>query len=151
VTPHVRSSRAAPEPSDAPTPSRPLELVDPDAWRRRRRARVVGALVALVCVVSPFVVVVMNVEMAQRQMQLQRMHTELDAEQTQFETLRTQVLQESSPQGIVQQAEHAGLQPAGDVTAVTVPKSDAAPAADSGDAALSAADNATKNEVALAP
>ncbi len=149
--PAIRSSRTAPQPRDSPTPSSPLELVDPEAWRRRRRARMIGFVAALVFVASPFVIVVMNVQMAQRQIQLQHLRTARDAEQRQYQSLRDQVLQESSPDGIVPAARKLGLEQAASVTVVTVPVSETPPADIDGDATLAIADNAVKDKLAKAP
>jgi cell division protein FtsL len=151
VTPTVRSSRVATQPREPLTPSRPLELVDPDEWKQRRRARLTAGIFIVVLVVSPFVIVVMNVQMAQRQIQLQHLRTALTREQRQYETLREQVLQRSSPAGIAQAAQDLGLAPAGPVTVVTVPPADAS-SSTGNDAGLAAADDdVTRNKLADAP
>ena len=150
MTPTVRSSRAAPEPSDTIVPSRPLELVDPDEWRRRRRTRIVVGVVAVVLIVSPFVIVVMNVQMAQRQIHLQHLQTQLDAEQQKYESLRAQVLADSSPAGIAHAAAAEGLVQAPGITVVSVPRADT-PAASNDDGALAASDDAMRNKLADAP
>jgi cell division protein FtsL len=150
VTPTVRSSRAATEPSDTITPSRPLELVDPDEWRRRRHTRIVIGIVAVVLLASPFVIVVMNVQMAQRQIHLQHLQTQLDAQQQLYESLRAEVLASSSPAGIAHAAAAQGLVQAPGITVVSVPRSDTpAPGNDNG--ALAASDDFARNKLADAP
>ncbi|HEY1739689.1 MAG TPA: hypothetical protein VGI86_13310 [Acidimicrobiia bacterium] len=150
MTPTVRSSRAATEPSDTITPSRPLELVDPDEWRRRRRTRIGIGIFVVVLLVSPFVIVVMNVQMAQRQIHLQRLQTQLDTQQQLYESLRAQVLGASSPAGIARAAAKQGLVPASGITVVSVPRADS-PASGNEDGALAASDDFTRNKLADAP
>ena len=150
MNPTVRTSRTAPEPSDAPTPSRPLELVDPDEWRRRRRTRIAAAILGIVFVVSPFVIVVMNVQMAQRQIHLQHLRTALTQEQRKYETLREQVLSVSSPEGIASAAASLGLERAPSITVVAVPPADTPPNGGD-DGAVAASNDVTRNKLADAP
>jgi cell division protein FtsL len=147
----VRSSRAATEPREEIAPTRPLELVDPDEWKRRRRARIAALVALLVLVASPFVIVVMNVQMAQRQIHLQKLRTALNTEQRKYELLREEVLQVSSPAGIAQAAAHYGMHVADNVTVVSVPPAVAPPAGGDGDATLAAADHVTRDKLADAP
>ena len=150
MNPTVRSSCTAPEPAETLAPTRPLELVDPEEWRRRRRAKMTAAIFGVAMLVSPFIVVVMNVQMAQRQIELQHLRSKLGEEQGQYETLREQVLQNSSPEWIVQAATSLGLVRAPSVDVVSVPVSDTPPSA-SDDGALAASDNLTRNKLADAP
>ncbi len=101
-------------------------------------------------IVSPFVIVVMNVQMAQRQYQLQHLRSSLAAEQREHETLREQVLRESSPEGIAWAAQARGLVPAPGITVVSVPPSDAPPPNDDS-AVLAASDDVPRNKLADAP
>jgi cell division protein FtsL len=104
----------------------PLRLVDPRAWRSRRRMRVLGALLALVVVVAPFAIVALHVMMAQQQFQLDQLQAREEQQQRRYSELREIVARESSGPRLVAVAQQLGLTMPSAITQVTVPH-DAAP------------------------
>ena len=102
-----------------------LELVEPDAWRVRRRVRALTALGVVVLVLAPFAIVALHVLMAQQQFELDELQTQqVDAERR-YSDLRDEVATASSGPRIVALAQHYGWVLPDDETQVTVPASSA--------------------------
>ncbi|HEY5011229.1 MAG TPA: hypothetical protein VIK61_00800 [Acidimicrobiia bacterium] len=89
-------------------PQRHLRVA-PDSVRRRRHVRIAAAAAAVSISATLFAVVGFNVELAQHQIQLQKLQRSLQAQQTRYYELRTEVAQRSSPPQIVATAEGLGL------------------------------------------
>jgi cell division protein FtsL len=89
-------------------PQRHLRVA-PDSVRRRRHVRIAAAAAAVSISATLFAVVGFNVELAQHQIQLQKLQRSLQAQQTRYYELRTEVAQRSSPPQIVAKAEGLGL------------------------------------------
>lgn len=99
-----------PAPDHASDHDRPRHLrVAPDSVRRRRHVRIAAAAAAVSISATLFAVVGFNVELAQHQIQLQKLQRSLQAEQGHYYELRTEVAQRSSPPQIVAAAERLGL------------------------------------------
>ncbi len=113
-----------------PRVAKPLELVEPNAWRSRRRLRLLGALLAFVMVLAPFAIVALHVMMAQQQFDLQRINTQLDQATRRNQNLRELTDQNSSAQSIVSKAMSDGLIMPPKVTPIPVPASAAPSPAD---------------------
>ncbi|HEX4492595.1 MAG TPA: hypothetical protein VH914_15410 [Acidimicrobiia bacterium] len=89
-------------------PQRHLRVA-PDLVGRRRRVRIAAAGAAVAISTTLFAVVGFNVELAQHQIQLQKLQDHLQTEQHRYYDLRKQVAERSAPQNIVGEAERAGL------------------------------------------
>jgi hypothetical protein len=102
---------------DAPNPGapnqdgkRPRHLrVAPDSVRRRRHVRIAAAAAAVSISATLFAVVGFNVELAQHQIQLQRLEGRLVTEQNRYYDLRDEVAQRSAPSEVVRLAKKLGL------------------------------------------
>ena len=81
-------------------PGRHLRVA-PDSVRRRRHVRIAAAAAAVSISATLFAVVGFNVELAQHQIQLQKLQRSLQAQQTRYYELRAEVAQRSSPPQIV--------------------------------------------------
>lgn len=88
----------------------PLKLVDPDAWRARRRMRLAMGAVGVFVVVAAFATVALRVMIAQQQYQLQRLGVAQQQSQRRNADLRARVTELSSGARIVAEAEKAGLE-----------------------------------------
>ena len=87
------------------------------ALRRRRRLRMGGMVLAGFVIVLLFAAVGMHVMLAQNQFRLDQLDRQAAAQQAQYQQLRLQVDQLSSPQVIIGAAEgRLGMVPAGGVT-----------------------------------
>jgi hypothetical protein len=93
-----------------PEPGRHLRVA-PDSVKRRRHVRIAATAAVISISATLFAVVGFNVELAQHQIQLQKLQTQLQAEQTRYYDLRAQVAQSSSPSVISTEASHLGLVP----------------------------------------
>ena len=111
VEPEDAPNPAVPDPA-APNPDggRPRHLrVAPDSVRRRRHVRIAAAAAAVSISATLFAVVGFNVELAQHQIQLQRLQEKLVTEQNRYYDYRDQVAQGSAPSEIVKRARQLGL------------------------------------------
>jgi hypothetical protein len=89
-------------------PERHLRVA-PDSVKRRRHVRIAAAGAVVSISATLFAVVGFNVELAQHQIQLQKLQTQLQAEQTKYYDLRSQVAESSSPSVISHKAQRLGL------------------------------------------
>ena len=124
-------SRVA-RPATLRTPSstrRPrLHVVDTATRGRTRRVRLVAWLVGALVVVALLAAVAFHVQLAQGQLELDRLNRQTAAARAQYEQLRLEYAQQSSPAAIVFRATALGMVRAGDVpTYLVVP--DAPPSA----------------------
>jgi cell division protein FtsL len=168
VTEPIRSSRAAqPEPANGPevdpavpegedwaeersTPggSRHLRVVEPRSRRRRPNGRFLFLAASGVVIAVAFGLVYLHVVMAQRQIRLDDLNAQVAKDQAQYQTLRLQVAQLSSPQQIISTAEgKLGMRQPQSVIYLT-PKSGSASAGPSG---LGSDPPTTKGGVVPAP
>jgi hypothetical protein len=93
-----------------PVPDRERHLrVAPDSVRRRRHVRIAAAAAAVSISATLFAVVGFNVELAQHQIQLQRLEKDLRSEQTRYYNLRNDVASRSAPARVVAFAQAHGL------------------------------------------
>ncbi len=92
-------------------PERHLHVA-PDSVKRRRHVRIAAAAAVVSISATLFAVVGFNVELAQHQIQLQKLQTQLQAEQTKYYDVRAQVAERSSPSVIMHKAAQLGLVPA---------------------------------------
>ena len=83
--------------------------VAPDSVKRRRHVRIAATAAVISISATLFAVVGFNVELAQHQIQLQKLQVQLQAEQTKYYDLRAQVAQSSSPSVISHEAARFGL------------------------------------------
>lgn len=110
---------AAPVRAPRPTPARRiekrtrhLEVVDPAARKRERRARI-GVRLAIVGVVAAVLVVVgFRVIMTEGQLELERLDNRTAKEQQQYERMLLLYSQRTAPQAIVARARGIGMVPA---------------------------------------
>jgi type II secretory pathway component PulL len=91
-------------------PERHLKIA-PDSVKRRRHVRIAATAAVVSISATLFAVVGFNVELAQHQIQLQKLQEQLQLEQTRYYDLRAQVAQSSSPSVISREASHLGLVP----------------------------------------
>jgi cell division protein FtsL len=96
------------EPEVDPETGRHLRVA-PDSVKRRRHVRIAATAAVVSISATLFAVVGFNVELAQHQIQLQKLQTQLQAEQTKYYDLRSQVAQRSSPSVISHKAAQLGL------------------------------------------
>jgi type II secretory pathway component PulL len=102
--------------------------VAPDSVKRRRHVRIAATAAVVSISATLFAVVGFNVELAQHQIQLQKLQTHLQAEQTRYYDLRAQVAQSSSPSVISSEASHLGLVPTSPIyLRAPIPKAPADP------------------------
>jgi len=103
-------------------------VVDTAARARTRRVRLVAWLVGALVVVALLAAVAFHVQLAQGQLELDRLDRQTAAARAQYEQLRLEYAQQSSPAAIVFRATALGMVRAGDVpTYLVVP--DAPPSA----------------------
>ena len=103
-------------------------MVDTAARARTRRVRLVAWLVGALVVVALLAAVAFHVQLAQGQLELDRLDRQTAAARAQYQQLRLEYAQQSSPAAIVFRATALGMVRAGDVpTYLVVP--DAPPSA----------------------
>ncbi len=103
-------------------------MVDTAARARTRRVRLVAWLVGALVVVALLAAVAFHVQLAQGQLELDRLDRQTAAARAQYQQLRLEYAQQSSPAAIVYRATALGMVRAGDVpTYLVVP--DAPPSA----------------------
>ncbi len=103
-------------------------MVDTAARARTRRVRLVAWLVGALVVVALLAAVAFHVQLAQGQLELDRLDRQTAAARAQYQQLRLEYAQQSSPAAIVYRATALGMVRAGDVpTYLVVP--DAQPSA----------------------
>jgi len=114
---------AAPDAVTAPEEPRPeLHVVDDAQRRRQRRIRFTVMLFGLVTVVSLLVAVAFHVELAESQMQLDRLNRETATAQQRYQELRLQVAELASPERIIDTAKKKlGMVQAENTTYLSVP------------------------------
>jgi cell division protein FtsL len=109
-----------------------LRVVDTDARLHARRVRRVMWLLAALVVLALFAAVVFHVQLAQGQLELDRLERQTTTAREEYQHLRLQYAQLSSPAAIEERAKALGMVRAGDVpTYVVVP--DAPPPASTPD------------------
>jgi hypothetical protein len=103
-----------------------LRVVDNAARVQNRRVRLVAWLLGALVVVALFAAVAFHVQLAQGQLELDRLERRTTAAREQYQQLRLQYAQQSSPAAVVSRATALGMVRAGNVpTYLTVP--DASP------------------------
>ncbi|HEX3539456.1 MAG TPA: hypothetical protein VHT75_03345 [Acidimicrobiales bacterium] len=106
-----------PTPPDAPRHLRLVGAEELAAVKRRRRMRVGGVVLVAAVIMLLFASVAMHVVLAQNQLRLSQVDGQAAAAQAQYQRLRLQVDQLSSPARIVGTAEHTlGMVPPSSVT-----------------------------------
>ena len=99
-----------------------LRVVDNAARVQNRRVRRVAWLLGALVVVALFAAVAFHVQLAQGQLELDRLERQTEAAREQYQQLRLQYAQQSSPAAVVYRATALGMVRAGDVpTYLTVP------------------------------
>lgn len=99
-----------------------LRVVDSEAQLHARRLRRVVWLLGALVVVALFAAVVFHVQLAQGQLELDKLERETAAAQAHYQELRLQYAQQSSPAAIVYRATALGMVHAADVpTYLVVP------------------------------
>ena len=117
-----RAARPAPLRTPARTRKPALRVVDSEASRRARRVRLVMWSVVAMVVVSLFAAVVFHVQLAQGQLELDRLERETAEARQRYQQLRLEYAQQSSPAAIELRAKALGMVRAGEVpTYVAVP------------------------------
>jgi hypothetical protein len=126
----VAEPRPAPGPTPELRPERPRHLrIAPDSVRRRRHVRIAAAAAALSISATLFAVVGFNVELAQHQIELQKLETQVQTDQTRYYNLRALVATRSAPSLIMTEATKLGLvsvTPTGVNAAIKPPSEDPA-------------------------
>ncbi len=120
----TKSRVARPAPLRTPSSTRKprLRVVDTAARARTRRVRLVAWLVSALVVVALLAAVAFHVQLAQGQLELDRLERQTAAAREQYQQLRLQYAQQSSPAAVTDRATALGMVPAGDVpTYLTVP------------------------------
>ena len=120
----TKSRVARPAPLRTPSSTRKprLRVVDTAARTRTRRVRLVAWLVSALVVVALLAAVAFHVQLAQGQLELDRLERQTAAAREQYQQLRLQYAQQSSPAAVTDRATALGMVPAGDVpTYLTVP------------------------------
>ena len=120
----TKSRVARPAPLRTPSSTRKprLRVVDTAARARTRRVRLVAWVVGALVVVALLAAVAFHVQLAQGQLELDRLERQTSAAREQYQQLRLQYAQQSSPAAITDRATALGMVPAGDVpTYLTVP------------------------------
>ena len=126
----TKSRVARPAPLRTPSSTRKprLRVVDTAARARTRRVRLIAWLVGALVVVALLAAVAFHVQLAQGQLELDRLDRQTAAARAQYQQLRLEYAQQSSPAAIVYRATALGMVRAGDVpTYLVVP--DAPPSA----------------------
>jgi cell division protein FtsL len=99
-----------------------LRVVDNAARVQNRRVRRFAWLLGALVVVALFAAVVFHVQLAQGQLELDRLERQTAAAREQYQQLRLQYAQQSSPAAVVERATALGMVRAADVpTYLTVP------------------------------
>jgi len=99
-----------------------LRVVDNAARVQNRRVRRVAWLLGALVVIALFAAVAFHVQLAQGQLELDRLERQTAAARDQYQQLRLQYAQQSSPAAVVDRAKALGMVRAGDVpTYLTVP------------------------------
>lgn len=99
-----------------------LRVVDNAARVQNRRVRRVAWLLGALVVIALFAAVAFHVQLAQGQLELDRLEHQTAAARDQYQQLRLQYAQQSSPAAVVDRAKALGMVRAGDVpTYLTVP------------------------------
>ena len=120
----TKSRVARPAPLRTPSSTRKprLRVVDTAARARTRQVRLVAWVVGALVVVALLAAVAFHVQLAQGQLELDRLERQTAAAREQYQQLRLQYAQQSSPAAITDRATALGMVPAGDVpTYLTVP------------------------------
>ena len=120
-----RAARPAPlrKPSTARKPT--LRVVDTEARAHARRVRRIAWLLGALVVVALLAAVAFHVQLAQGQLDLDRLERKTAAAREQYQQLRLQFAQQSSPAAIGDRAAALGMVHAGDVpTYLVVPDAD---------------------------
>jgi hypothetical protein len=126
TTTKSRVARPAALRSPSSTRRASLRVVDNAARLQNRRVRRVAWLVGALVVVALFAAVAFHVQLAQGQLELDRLERQTVAAREEYQQLRLQYAQQSSPAAVVDRATALGMVRAGDVpTYLTVP--DASP------------------------
>jgi hypothetical protein len=129
ATAPVRAPRSRPAPAEK---TRHLAVVDPDARKRERRARL-GVRLAVTAVIAAVLIVVgFHVVMAEGQLELERLDRATKVEQQRYEALRLKYAQRSAPDAIVRRADAIGMIPATSTRFISVPGLTPDASADSG-------------------
>jgi cell division protein FtsL len=117
-----RAARLAPLRTPPRTRKPALRVVDSEARLHARRVRRVMWFLAALVVLALFAAVVFHVQLAQGQLELDRLERETTAAQEQYQQLRLQYAQQSSPAAIEFRAKSLGLVHSSEVpTYVAVP------------------------------
>jgi len=120
-----RAARPAPlrKPSTARKPT--LRVVDTETRAQARRVRRIAWLLGALVVVALLAAVAFHVQLAQGQLDLDRLERKTAAAREQYQQLRLQFAQQSSPAAIGDRAAALGMVHAGDVpTYLVVPDAD---------------------------
>jgi hypothetical protein len=128
-------------PSRIPTRERPrhLEVVDPAARRRDRRARIGVRLAIAGVVLAVLLVVGFRVLMAEGQLELDRLQQATAKEQRAYERMRLLYAQRTAPPAIIARANRIGMIPATTQRYLAAPGLPTGPDADEGDGEVAAA------------
>jgi hypothetical protein len=111
----------APRSSPAPARERHLAVVDPEARKRDRRARL-GVRLAVAAVVGAVLIVVgFHVMMAESQLQLERVDRATAKEQLRYQALRLRYADRAAPEAIVKRATQIGMIPATSLRYLSAP------------------------------
>jgi len=117
----VTAPLRAPRPQKVAERPRHLEVVDPAARRRERRARI-GVRLAVAGVIAAVLVVVgFRVLMAEGQLELDRLQEAASREQQTYEQLRLRYAQRTAPKAIVDRAKGIGMIPATSLRYLSAP------------------------------
>jgi hypothetical protein len=127
-----RVARPAPLRAPASTRKPRLRVVDNAARVQTRRVRRVAWLLGALVVIALFAAVAFHVQLAQGQLELDRLERQTAAARDQYQQLRLQYAQQTSPAAVVARATALGMARAGDVpTYLVVPEAPpSAPAPD---------------------
>jgi hypothetical protein len=127
-----RVARPAPLRSPSATRKPRLRVVDTEARAQARRVRLVAWVVGVLVVVALLAAVAFHVQLAQGQLELDRLEHKTAAARDRYQQLRLQFAQQSSPAAIASRAAALGMVHDGDVpTYLVVP--DAGPSTPSPD------------------
>jgi cell division protein FtsL len=120
----TKSRVARPAPLRTPSSTRKprLRVVDSQTRLQTRRVRRVAWLLGALVVVALFAAVAFHVQLAQGQLELDRLERQTATAREQYQQLRLEYAQQSSPAAIVARATEQGMVPAGGVpTYLVVP------------------------------
>jgi hypothetical protein len=117
-----RGARPAPLRRPAPARKPRLRVVDNEARLRTRRVRRVAWILSALVVLALFAAVAFHVQLAQGQLDLDRLEGKTEAAREQYQQLRLQFAQQSSPAAVASRAAALGMVRPGDVpTYLVVP------------------------------